>query len=75
MTLVVDATLKLCETSVKQVLITVIFFISALGTDNVTVKQQVYELLSALCVYSKDGYSRALETLENHKVRILLELY
>ncbi|KAL4230469.1 FH2 domain-containing protein 1 [Mactra antiquata] len=41
---------------------------SALSTENVTVKQQVFELLSALCVYSKDGYSRALDALEHHKV-------
>ncbi len=30
-------------------------------------KKQVFELLSALCVYSADGYSRALEALEHYK--------
>ena len=43
---------------------------SALDTDNVAVKKQVYELLSALCVYSKDGYARALDALEHYKVRL-----
>ncbi|XP_059620423.1 inverted formin-2 [Phlebotomus argentipes] len=38
---------------------------SALDTDNVTVKKQVFELLSALCAYSTEGYNRALETLEH----------
>ncbi|XP_060063512.1 uncharacterized protein LOC132543969 [Ylistrum balloti] len=43
-------------------------FAAALDTDNVTVKKQVFELLSALCVYSKDGYTRALEALDKYKV-------
>lgn len=30
-------------------------------------KKQVFELLSALCVYSSDGYNRALEALEHYK--------
>ena len=30
-------------------------------------KKQVFELLSALCVYSAEGYSRALEALEHYK--------
>jgi len=33
----------------------------------VQVKKQVFELLSALCVYSSEGYSRALEALEHYK--------
>lgn len=41
---------------------------SALDTDNVTVKKQVFELLSALCAYSTEGYNRALETLEHFMV-------
>ncbi|GAB0094269.1 FH2 domain-containing protein [Sergentomyia squamirostris] len=43
---------------------------SALDTENVTVKKQIVELLSALCAYSAEGYNRAIETLEhfmNHK--------
>ncbi|XP_063233866.1 uncharacterized protein LOC134537410 [Bacillus rossius redtenbacheri] len=40
---------------------------SALDTSNVTVKKQVLELLSALCVYNADGHARALETLEHYK--------
>lgn len=31
------------------------------------VKKQVFELLSALCVYSSEGYSRALEALDHFK--------
>lgn len=41
---------------------------TALDTSNVTVKKQVFELLSALCAYNADGYTRALETLEHFKV-------
>lgn len=41
---------------------------TALDTTNTTVKKQVFELLSALCAYSTDGYDRALETLEHYKV-------
>ena len=41
---------------------------AALDTHNETVKKQVFELLSALCAYNKDGYKRAIDTLENYKV-------
>lgn len=41
---------------------------TALDTNNLTVKKQVFELLSALCAYSAEGYARALETLEHYKV-------
>ncbi|XP_054270873.1 inverted formin-2 isoform X2 [Macrosteles quadrilineatus] len=40
---------------------------AALDTTNVTVKKQVFELLSALCVYNNDGYERALDALEHYK--------
>ncbi|XP_055634906.1 inverted formin-2 isoform X2 [Toxorhynchites rutilus septentrionalis] len=39
----------------------------ALDTNNVTVKKQVFELLSALCAYSSNGYKRTIETLEHYK--------
>ena len=42
-------------------------FFSALDTTNVQIKKQVFELLSALCVYSSEGYNRALEALEHYK--------
>lgn len=42
---------------------------TALDTSNVTVKKQVFELLSALCAYNAEGYARAVETLEHYKVR------
>ena len=42
-------------------------FFPALDTPNTQVKKQVFELLSALCVYSAEGYSRALEALEHYK--------
>ena len=38
-----------------------------MDTTNVQIKKQVFELLSALCVYSADGYKRALEALEHYK--------
>lgn len=40
---------------------------AALDTNNTTVKKQVFELLSALCAYNSEGYSRAIETLEFFK--------
>lgn len=40
---------------------------AALDTNNVTIKKQVFELLSALCVYNVDGYNRALDALEHYK--------
>ena len=53
----------------KNDFISRVYFIifSALDTINVQVKKQVFELLSALCVYSSEGYSRALEALEHYK--------
>lgn len=42
---------------------------AALDTNNVNVKKQVFELLSALCAYSREGYNQALNTLEHYKVR------
>lgn len=43
----------------------------ALDTNNETVKKQVFELLSALCAYSRSGYRRAIETFETFKVKII----
>nr|XP_023020465.1 uncharacterized protein LOC111509028 [Leptinotarsa decemlineata] len=40
---------------------------AALDTQNVTVKKQVFELLSALCVHNEDGRARALDTLDHFK--------
>jgi len=40
---------------------------AALDTNSSQVKKQVFELLSALCVYNAEGYSRALEALEHFK--------
>ncbi|XP_065578323.1 FH2 domain-containing protein 1-like isoform X2 [Artemia franciscana] len=42
---------------------------SALDTENVIVKKQVLELLSALCVYNAEGYTRSLEVLEQYKTK------
>ncbi|XP_066985024.1 uncharacterized protein [Macrobrachium rosenbergii] len=41
---------------------------AALDTNNITIKKQVFELLSALCVYNADGHNRALDALEHYKV-------
>ena len=43
-------------------------YFSALDTNSSQVKKQVFELLSALCVYNAEGYSRALEALDHYKV-------
>ncbi|CAL8104840.1 unnamed protein product [Orchesella dallaii] len=40
---------------------------SALESKNFVVKKQVFELLSALCVYSNDGYARTLEAIDYYK--------
>ncbi|KAK6641741.1 hypothetical protein RUM44_013456 [Polyplax serrata] len=40
-----------------------------LDTSNVVVKKQVFELLSALCVYSPEGYLRALDALDKYKFK------
>ena len=52
---------------IHQLFITCSFFLTALDTPNAQVKKQVFELLSALCVYSADGYKRALEALDHYK--------
>lgn len=44
-------------------------FFSGLDTDCEDVKRQVFELLSALCLYSTKGFHRALELLTQYKVR------
>lgn len=49
-------------------LILMFLLVSALDTPNALVKKQVFELLSALCVYNGDGYARALDALEHYKV-------
>ncbi|CAH2053977.1 unnamed protein product, partial [Iphiclides podalirius] len=41
---------------------------AALTSPAAPVKKQVFELLSALCVYNADGYARAVDTLERYKV-------
>ena len=38
-----------------------------MDTKDSHVKKGIFELLSALCVYSADGYNRALEALEHYK--------
>lgn len=43
-------------------------FASALDTNNVMVKMQMFELLSALCVYSKDGFYLTMDALEQYKI-------
>lgn len=56
------------------ILLTIRFglFFTALDKSNVTSKKQVFELLSAMCVYSKEGYARALEALEHYKVSCVI---
>ncbi|XP_046369459.2 inverted formin-2-like [Haliotis rufescens] len=40
---------------------------AALETNNVMVKLQIFELLSALCVYSRDGFDLTLDALERYR--------
>lgn len=46
---------------------------AALDTNNVTVKKQVFELLSALCVHNEEGHARALDTLDHYKVSFTVD--
>lgn len=43
-------------------------------SNNRLVKVQVFELLSALSVYSQEGHALALDALEHHKVCKRLEI-
>ncbi|XP_055894126.1 inverted formin-2-like isoform X1 [Biomphalaria glabrata] len=43
-------------------------FSTALETNNLIVKMQIFELLSALCLYSADGFYLTLDALERYKV-------
>ncbi|KAJ0172024.1 hypothetical protein K1T71_011997 [Dendrolimus kikuchii] len=40
---------------------------TALTSPAAPVKKQVFELLSALCVYNSEGYARAVDTLDRYK--------
>uniref|UniRef100_A0A1Y1M1V1 FH2 domain-containing protein n=3 Tax=Photinus pyralis TaxID=7054 RepID=A0A1Y1M1V1_PHOPY len=40
---------------------------AALDTTTITVKKQVIELLSALCVHNEEGHARALDTLDHYR--------
>lgn len=46
------------------------FHLIALDTDCVALKQDVFELLSALCLLSDKGYNLCLDALELYKVHI-----
>lgn len=41
---------------------------AVLDTNNGLVKTQIFELLSALCVYAEEGYKLAVDSLEDYKV-------
>ncbi len=42
---------------------------TVLDTNNGLVKTQIFELLSALCLYSDEGYKLALDALDDYKVK------
>ncbi|XP_061190247.1 inverted formin-2-like [Saccostrea echinata] len=42
--------------------------VKALDTSHAMVKKQVFELLSALCIYSSEGYSVAMSALDSYKM-------
>lgn len=44
---------------------------SELDSNNRLVKIQVFELLSALSLYSEEGHSLALDALEHYKVEFI----
>lgn len=41
----------------------------------VKLKMRVFELLSALCVYSTEGHHTALDVLEDYKVGHILDIW
>eukprot|EP00117_Sycon_ciliatum_P002836 scpid23067/ scgid7889/ FH2 domain-containing protein 1 len=43
-------------------------FAQAMHTDNILVKMQVLEILSAMCVYSNEGHMLTLDTLEHFRI-------
>ena len=43
--------------------------LTALENNSTTVKKQIIDLLSALCVYSPEGYARAIDSIEHYQVR------
>ena len=43
-------------------------FCTEIESNNALVKVQVFQLLSALSVYSQEGHALALDALEHHKV-------
>lgn len=49
--------------------------VAALDTSNVMVKKQIFEILSALSVYSEDGSKQTLDALEWYKVDMSSTLY
>lgn len=49
--------------------------LSAVDTSNMMVKMQVFDLLSAVTVYSEDGFFLALDALNNYKVSVSYEQY
>ena len=42
---------------------------AALDTTNIMVKKQVFDLLSALCVSSDEGFAVCIDAINNYKVR------
>ena len=49
-------------------------YIAALDTNNAMVKKQVFELLSALSVFSEEGYHLTLGALDSYKVKSSIRL-
>lgn len=47
-----------------------IIFILVLNVPSVEVRMRVFELLTALCVYSNDGYELVLRALQDFQVNI-----
>ena len=47
----------------------------ALDTTDSLVKKHVFDLLSALCVYSTEGYRVTLDALDSYKVDIMTKPY
>ena len=43
--------------------------VSALAKEDAAIKIRIFELLSAICVYSPEGYERVIDVLELYKVR------
>ena len=50
-------------------------FVLVLSAPSADIRMRVFELLTALCVYSQDGYELVLKALHDFQVNIFLKIF